>query len=254
MLQPSMIQPTSTAADTATPIERAISNAIAGRYALPKLKLLGAAWHLKDRIGTAVRITLAFLLVPILPVLFLLSKALSQALQTLELSLPTPVIQLLLSLASLPLLAPWITALMLMGIDAARGTPTGFARVHECYGHVVPLTLAALAILLFSAIGTLLFVLPGLYVLVGCTLALPLVVDARLSPAQALKVSMQAIHHRWFDVAAVTAVLWLNIFFCASLMGLPLWLLLPWQMTVVGLLYCAIFRSADDMLRNTHQR
>lgn len=243
MLQPSMPLSTTVATATATATDTAIANAIAGRYSIPKFKLLGSAWQLQRRIGTAVRITLAFLLVPIMPVLFLFSKVLSHALQSLELSLPIPVVQLLLSLASLPLLAPWITALMLMGIDAIRGTPTGFARVIECYGHVVPLTLVALAILLGSALGTLLFVLPGIYVLVGCTLALPLVVDAKLSPARAIKVSLQAIHHRWFDVAAVTAVLWINIFFSASLMGLPLWLTLPWQMTVAGALYCAVFQN-----------
>lgn len=238
--------PTTVANTTATSADTAIANAIAGRYSIATFKLLGSAWQLQRSIGTAVRVALAFLLVPIAPVLFLLSKLLSHALQSLELSLPTAVVQLLLSLASLPLLAPWTTALMLMGIDAIRGTPTGFARVIECYRHVVPLTLVALAILLGSAIGMLLFVLPGIYVLVGCTLALPLVVDAKLSPMRAIKVSLQAIHHRWFDVAAVTAVLWLNIFFGASLMGLPLWLTLPWQMTVAGALYCAVFQKTGQ--------
>jgi len=217
----------------------AIDNAIAGRYALPKLKLLGKAWQRQTGSGAAVRRALAFLLIPLLPLLFLISYLLQQ----LPLSLPPPVIHLLQIIISLPLLAPWITGLMLIGIDAARGTPTHFARVIECYRHIVPLTTTALAAFFVSMIGTLLFVLPGLYLLVGCTLALPLVIDAKLPPLRAISVSLKAIHHRWFDFAAIIVLLLLVTFSGMMLAGLPLWFTLPWQLAVLGVAYCAIFRD-----------
>jgi len=223
----------------------AVNNAIAGRYSLPKLLLLRKAWHAQATIGGGVRTALVFLLIPILPLLFLLSHALSYALLRLQLSLSPLETNLILSVASLPLMAPWITGLMLIGIDAARGTPSGFARVLECYERVVPLTLVAVTASIASAIGMLLFVLPGLYLLVGCTLALPLVVDAQLQPARAIMVSLQAIHHRWFDFAVIIALLLLTMFFSMVFVGLPLWLILPWQAAVIGTLYCAIFRTGS---------
>jgi uncharacterized membrane protein len=94
-------------------------------------------------------------------------------------------------------------------------------------------------------IGTLLFVLPGLYLLVGCTLALPLVIDAQLSPLRAIAVSLKAIHHRWFDFAAIIILLLPVTFSGMMLAGLPLWFTLPWQSAVIGAIYCAIFRDTS---------
>lgn len=216
----------------------AISDAIEGRYSLPKFKLMRKAWQMQTGIGNAVRAALLFLLLAILPTLFLLSHLLN------ALQLPVTVQPLLLNIASLPLLTPWLTGLMLMGIDAIRGTPSGFARISACYRRIVPLTLLALMCTLMIVCGMLLFVLPGLYLLVGCSLAFPLMIDARLSPVAALKVSLQAIHHRWFDVAIVSAALLITTLLSAPFMGLPLLLTLPWQVAVIGALYCQIFRGA----------
>lgn len=228
-----------TAAQVMGPGEDAIGNAIEGRYSLPKLKLMQQAWQLRKGIGKPVRFALLFLLLVILPTLYLLSYLLSM------LRMPALVHDLLLNIASLPMLAPWLTGLMLIGIDAIRGTPTGFERITACYRHIVPLTLLALMAAVMIGLGTLLFLLPGLYLVVGCSLALPLMVDARLSPVRALKISLQAIHHRWFDFAIVAFVLLIATLLSVPLMGLPLLLILPWQMAVIGALYCAIFRATD---------
>jgi len=216
-----------------------INNALAGRYALPKFKLLRSAWQVQKNAGAGVRRALAFFLIPLLPLLFLFSYMLQQF------PLLPPTRHLLLSIISLPLLTPWITGLMLIGIDAARGTPTSFTRVIECYRRIVPLTLTALVACVASVIGTLLFVLPGLYLLVGCTLALPLVIDAQLSPLRAIAVSLKAIHHRWFDFAAIIILLLPVTFSGMMLAGLPLWFTLPWQSAVIGAIYCAIFRDTS---------
>lgn len=214
-----------------------ISDAVEGRYSLPKLALMRKAWQMQTGIGNAVRTALLFLLLAILPTLFLLSHLLN------ALPLPAMMHPLLLNIASLPLLAPWFTGLMLIGIDAIRKTPTGFARISACYRRVVPLTVLTLIATLMIVFGTLMFLLPGLYLLVGCSLALPLLVDARLSPVTALKISLQAIHHRWFDFAIVALVLLLTTLLSVPFMGLPLLLILPWQVAVIGALYCAIFRT-----------
>jgi hypothetical protein len=236
----------------AAPDAAAIDAALRGCYALSVFSILRQAWQHSATIRSPVLLALAFFVVVLLPVLFGIAHVFSNLMPPQWHPLYTPALTLLHGLASLPLLAPWVTGILLIGIDTARGIRTGFTRILQCYDRTVPLTLMALGMLTVVATGTLLFVLPGLYFLVAFWLALPLVVDAKLSPTRALVISLQAIHHRWFDVAALVLFTLLVLFVSMLAMGLPLIWMLPWLITASGVLYCEIFRTtaSDRLIEN----
>jgi uncharacterized membrane protein len=90
-------------------------------------------------------------------------------------------------------------------------------------------------------LGFLLLIVPGLYLSVAYCLALPLVVDKKLSPWQALEASRKAVSRRWFSVLG----LFLAIGFLCFLGAIPLFIgliwIVPMSLIVMGILYRNIF-------------
>lgn len=95
-------------------------------------------------------------------------------------------------------------------------------------------------------IGFLLFILPGIYLSVGYILAIPLLLVKKLSPWQALEVSREAVHKRWWTVFFTLVIMGI----LAALSSIPLGLGLIWTVPMffilVGVLYYHFF-GADDV-------
>ncbi|WP_419174648.1 hypothetical protein [Desulfosediminicola sp.] len=107
----------------------------------------------------------------------------------------------------------------------------------EVAGKVIVTWLLSL-ILLF--IGYLLLVLPGIYLTVGYALALPLVVDKKLSPWQALETSRKAIHKVWWKFFALMLLLGLISFLAAIPLGIGLIWVAPMSVVLFGVVYQTI--------------
>ncbi|MCC7415830.1 MAG: DUF4339 domain-containing protein [Acidobacteria bacterium] len=70
----------------------------------------------------------------------------------------------------------------------------------------VPLVLAGLLCGALTTIGLLLFVVPGIYLLVCFMFVIPLVMDKRLEPWAALKVSRAVVHRQWWTAFALLLI------------------------------------------------
>lgn len=84
--------------------------------------------------------------------------------------------------------------------DAFAGFPVAF----------VPLMLTGVVSVLLESVGLLLCILPGIYLYVAWTLALPLVIDKRLEFWDAMEVSRKVINRRWWSFFALN-LLWVLI-------------------------------------------
>jgi uncharacterized membrane protein len=82
-----------------------------------------------------------------------------------------------------------------------------------------------------------LFVLPGIYLMVSYQIALPLAVDKKLGPWEALETSRKVISHKWFMVLGFDVVAMVVIVLSSALLGIPLIWTVPAMVIAFGVLY-----------------
>lgn len=139
------------------------------------------------------------------------------------------------------LCAPLMAGLNLIGIRRAAEQP---ATIHELFAHFgrfASLFATALAVSVLVYLGTLLLLLPGLYLGVAYSLALPLAAERGLSPWQALEASRKAVNRHWFKVFGLYLTLGLYLLLSAIPLGIGLIWTLPMAVIAVGVLYRTVF-------------
>lgn len=129
----------------------------------------------------------------------------------------------------------------MIGIRRAADQPISFNDVFSGLGLFVPLLITALLMTALIYIGTLLFVIPGIYLGVAYMLAIPLVIERGLSPWQALETSRKAINQHWFKVFGLFLALGVIMIIGMIPLGIGLIWTLPLFIISMGVLYRTIF-------------
>ncbi|MEW6079690.1 MAG: hypothetical protein AB1724_17930 [Thermodesulfobacteriota bacterium] len=149
--------------------------------------------------------------------------------------------ELLAMVVNLAVTAPLMAGLFMLGVRIAVGSPAGAGSMLGYYDRTGPLLLTLVLMYLMMMLGFLLLIIPGIYLSVAYCLALPLVVDKKLSPWQALEASRKAVSRRWFSVLG----LFLAIGFLFLLGAIPLLIgliwIIPMSLIAMGILYRNIF-------------
>jgi hypothetical protein len=110
---------------------------------------------------------------------------------------------LVVQLAFVAVIYPFLIGPVMMGVRRAVGLPVS-ARMAFGYMNVAgAVIVASLLIALLSLIGTVMLILPAVYLTVAYALFVPLIADRRLGPWVAMEVSRRAITKHWFAVAGV---------------------------------------------------
>lgn len=150
-------------------------------------------------------------------------------------------ITLLSSLIMLAVTYPFMAGFNMVGIRQAAGQPVRFAEIFSHFNRTLPLLGAGILMTIVTVIGFALFVLPGIYLSIALLLTIPLVVERKLSPWQAMMVSCKAISQHWFKVfflfLAMNIILWISML----PLGIGLIWTLPMVMVMIGALYNTIF-------------
>jgi hypothetical protein len=145
------------------------------------------------------------------------------------------------SLVSLAITYPFMAGFNMIGIRQAAGQPLHFAEIFSHFNRTLPLLGAGILMTIVTFIGFALFVLPGIYLSIALMLTIPLVVERKLSPWQAMVVSCKAISQHWFKVFGL--FLLMNIILWVSMLPLGLGMIwtLPMVIVMIGVLYNTIF-------------
>lgn len=149
--------------------------------------------------------------------------------------------QLLLSLLIGALTYPFFAGILMIGIRRAVGQPVAVGLVFGCFGHTLALAITGALMTVLVHLGTLLLILPGLYLSVAYLLAMPLVVERGLSPWQAMEASRKAISQHWFKVFGLLLLLGAILLVSALPLGIGLIWSLPLAVATFGVLYREIF-------------
>lgn len=136
---------------------------------------------------------------------------------------------------------PIMAGINLIGIRRAADQPISFNEMFSHFGQFVPLLITGLVMTVLIYVGLLLLILPGLYLSIAYILAIPLVVERKLSPWQALEASRKAITQHWFKVFGLFLVLGLIMMVSAIPLGIGLVWTLPLAVISIGVLYRTIF-------------
>lgn len=143
--------------------------------------------------------------------------------------------QVLVAVASAPLLA----GMMMIGIKIARDESVSGTEVFAHFDKILPLAAGMILMYILSTIGFILLILPGIYLVVAYTLAIPLIVDKGLGPWAALETSRKAITKHWFGFFGFLIVC-LLLYIAGAL---PLLIGLIWVVPLVSIALGVAYRN-----------
>ena len=216
-----------------------VAKALAGDYRLDIGAVLSEAWaKTKGSKGT---IWLAFLLVmlviipaSIVPVIVGMVFGGSGAVAGL--------VSVLFQLAINVLMLPIMAGLWMIGIKRAAGVPVGATEIFGYFGKTVSLFLCMLLMYLLVLVGFILLVLPGIYLMVAFSMAMPLIVEKNMGVWEALQTSRKAMTHQWFTFFGLGIVVML-IYLVGGMftLGIGLIWILPFLFLVMGVVYRTVF-------------
>ena len=151
--------------------------------------------------------------------------------------------------AALQLVSTWLSTLftggiMLIGVRRALEQRLSWKMVFAGFAKVFSITISIILQTILIVIGFVLLVLTGIYLTIGYTLTLPLILDKGLGPWEAMEASRKAIHKKWWTVLGLYLVMLLLYAVSAIPLGLGFIWTIPMFFVLIGVLYVRLF--GDD--------
>ncbi|WP_299594246.1 hypothetical protein [uncultured Microbulbifer sp.] len=134
---------------------------------------------------------------------------------------------------------PVIAGMMMIGVKIARDEEVSATEVFAHFDKVLPLALGMILMYLLVGLGFVLLVLPGIYLMIGYMMLLPLIVDKNLGPWQALETSRKAVTKHWFPVFGFFIVMML--LYIAGFLALIIGLI--WAIPTLSIAYGILYRN-----------
>ena len=104
------------------------------------------------------------------------------------------VAQLLTSL----LLTPMYAGLFMIALKHSVGSPISVGELFNYYDKIIPLFVVSVIVQILILLGLLLLILPGIYLVVTLSFALPLVFEKNMSPLEAVQTSRAVVQKNGF--------------------------------------------------------
>ena len=160
------------------------------------------------------------------------------------LEMPNLLNQQIVGILSYPVLMPIMGGIMMMAIQQYRGETIDFKSVFNYFHITGKLALVGVIIYVFTVIGIMLLVLPGIYVSVAYAFTIPLIVDKNMDVWEAMELSRKTVTKHWFKVAGLMGLLSIIVFISAIPLGIGLvWTIPLMFVTLYGLAYPVMFEG-----------
>ena len=150
------------------------------------------------------------------------------------------------SLISFLISGPLYAGYYLVGLQQRRGQTVAFADFFRGFNRFGEFFLVNLLIGVLVLLGSILCVLPGIYLGVSYLLAIPLVADRGTSPWEAMEASRQRITRQWFQALGLILLLVLVNLLGVIPCGLGLLVTVPWSYATILAAYEDQFGLAVD--------
>lgn len=147
------------------------------------------------------------------------------------------VAQLLLQLAIMAAIYPFMAGIAMLGVRRAVDLPISYQEAFAYFAYVSPLVIAGVLMSILMTLGFLLLIIPGIYLSVAYMFTVPLVVEKNLSAWQAMETSRKAVTRHWFKFFFTLLILGIIFVLSAIPLGLGLIWTYPMLVAVMGILY-----------------
>lgn len=155
-----------------------------------------------------------------------------------------PVTQLMMEIVSTTLIAPLMAGVVMMGVNHSVGITSKPANLFQHVPQCLPIVLVSLMTGILTQIGLSLLILPGLYLTIAMSFALPLVVEKRMTPLAAIYTSVRTVNKRALKFSllylAFSGLLLIGI----MTFGVALVWIAPLYYNIKGILYRDMFGVA----------
>ena len=145
------------------------------------------------------------------------------------------------AVASVAVTSPLFMGNFIVSAKLLQGQTPEFRDFFAGFRYFLPLLLLSLIAGLFIGIGTLLLIIPGIYLAVAYLFASYLVVDRRMDFWPAMELSRRTVNPRWFGFFAFMLLLVLLNLAGAVLLGVGLLVTIPVSFCAVTVAYAEIF-------------
>lgn len=142
--------------------------------------------------------------------------------------------------------APLLMGNFIVSAKLLQGQTPEFRDFFAGFQFFLPLLLLSLVAGLFIGIGTILFIVPGVYLAVAYLFASYLVVDRRLDFWPAMELSRRTVNPRWFGYFAFMLLLALLNLAGAIALGLGLLVTIPLSFCAVTAAFADLFGFQSD--------
>ena len=150
------------------------------------------------------------------------------------------------AVASLAVSTPLIMGNFLVSAKLLQGQTPEFRDFFAGFQFFLPLLLLSLVAGIFIAIGTMLLIIPGIYLAVAYLFASYLVIDRGLDFWPAMELSRLTVNPRWFGYFAFVLLLALLNLAGAIALGVGLLVTVPLSFCTMTVLYAEIFGLQSD--------
>jgi hypothetical protein len=230
-----------------------IEQAIKGHYVIDTKEIIAEAWLQTKKSRLSINVGLLFVIL----LGTLVSLIASNFVGGVEAVLSDPKASTILNVLVTVVIWPFLAGIEMMGVYHSLGKATQPKMVFSFLSRGSWVALCALLTSLLISLGIQLFIIPGVFLAVVLSLTIPLVIDKKLSPSNAIKVSIQALRFKFFQLLSLYMALFMFLivlllpiaFFAESSFGpitIALFLfgmtyLAPLYFNVKGILYRNIF-------------
>jgi uncharacterized membrane protein len=138
-------------------------------------------------------------------------------------------------------LIPLGVGMVIMGVRRSLSKEISFSQMFEFYPKLVAILLMYIAMTLLTAIGFVLLIIPGIYLMVAYFFAMVLMLDKNMGIWEAMETSRKAVTKHWFKVFGFFIVIGLLMMVSAIPLGIGLIWTMPLSFIGYGVLYRNIF-------------
>jgi len=235
-----------------------VERAVKGEYSIDVKAVLTEAWQQTLKSRMSINLGLFFVLVFGMIISFIASSFFGGIEQVIKDPELLQLINIIVTIA----VWPFIAGIEMMGVFHAINKPTDSKMVISFLHRGSWVALCALLTSLLISIGFQLLVIPGILLTLLLSLTIPLVVEKRLTPMQAIVLSIKALRFKITSLLAIYSILFIALVSLifpiallieSSLAPLAIMVFLfglsylaPWYYNVKGVLYREIFGVYTD--------
>jgi uncharacterized membrane protein len=136
---------------------------------------------------------------------------------------------------------PLIAGFFIVAQNIDKGKSYDFETFFKGFNFFVPLFLFTLISSIFIFLGTLALILPGIYLAVAYTFAIPFIVFAKMEFWDGMEISRKLITRNWWSIFGLMILV-----FLINLLGVLL--LFVGILFTIPITYCAIYAAFDEIV------